>query len=311
MPQPTTSGGFSAPQPMTPKSILRPGAPPPPITNTPPGGTKSPSGSSYPQVTRAPSGTSYPQLPGGGIDVEATRRQMESKAKVVEAENLFEVLGLPPTAGREDVKNAYFEAARRYHPDRLGSLGLDNMRPEVEKIFRRVSEAYGTLYDDTQREAYRQAMNKPRTGDDAEAHAKAMKILEAEMAFRRGEIAMRKNDYNGALPELEAAVKANPTEGEHLAYLTWVKLCLGQLNHTSARPIFQEATKLSPKCARAYYFLGVCMKEENEVDKAYNAFKKANDLDPRMLDAEREMRLINMRKEKTKSGLFSKLLSKK
>src|SRR5207244_11676108 len=129
-------------------------------------------------------------------------------------------------------------------------------------------------------------------------HAKAMKMLEAEMAFRRGEILMRKNDYNGALPELQAAVASNPTEGEHLAYLTWVKLCLGQLNHASARPIFQESVKLSPKCARAYYLLGLCLKEENEVDKSYNAFKKAHDLDPRMLDAEREMRLNNMRKDK-------------
>ena len=35
-------------------------------------------------------------------------------------------------------------------------------------------------------------------------------------------------------------------------------------------------------------------------------------VDPRLLDAEREMRLINMRKEKSsKSGLLSKLLSRK
>jgi curved DNA-binding protein CbpA len=323
-PQPQTGGGFTAPQPGTPKSIQRPGAPPPVPGHTPPAGTKLPSGSgypqtgrtpsgNYPQAGRAPSGTGYPQLPGGGgIDFEAVRRQLEVKAKVIEAENLFEVLELPITAGREEVKTAYFEAARRYHPDRLQSLGLDNLRSDVEKIFRRVSEAYATLYDDTQREAYLQAMNKPRSGGDAEAHAKAMKMLEAEMAFRRGEIALRKNDYAGALPELEAAAKANPAEGEHLAYLTWCKLCLGQLNHTAARPIFQEAVKLSPKCARAFYFLGQCLKEEREIDKAYNAFRKATDLDPRLLDAEREMRLINMRKEKSsKSGLLSKLLSRK
>jgi hypothetical protein len=179
------TGSFTMPQPTTPKSILKPGAPPPvmpppTLTGTPPGGerARSPSGNSYPQVGRSPSGTSYPQLPGGGVDTEAVRRQIEVKAKVVDAETLFEVLGLPPTAGREDVKTAYFEAARRFHPDRLGSLGLEAMRDEVEKIFRRVSEAYGTLYEDAQREAYRVALEKPRSGDDADAHAKAMKMLE-------------------------------------------------------------------------------------------------------------------------------------
>jgi hypothetical protein len=257
------------------------------------------------------SGTAYPKLPGGGIDVPAVRRQFELKAKVVEAETLFEVLELEPSADRDTIKSAYFEAARRYHPDRLTSLGLESMQSDVEKIFRRVSEAYATLYDDTKREAYREQLAKPRTGQDADAHAKAMKMLEAEMAFRRGEILLRKNDYAGALVEMEGAVAANPAEGEHLAYLTWCKLCLGQITHTAARPLFQEAVKLTPMCARAFYFLGLCYKEEEAMDKALNAFKKAADLDPRLLDAEREMRLINMRREKTKSGFLNKLLSKK
>jgi tetratricopeptide (TPR) repeat protein len=316
VPQPITGSSFTVPQPVTPKNILRPGAPPvmtPVGGHTPPQGqARSPSGS-YPQTSgRSPSGTSYPQLPGGGIDVDAVRRQIEVKSKVVEAETLFEVLGLELTATREQVKTAYFEAARRFHPDRLTSLGLESMRTEVEKVFRRVSEAYSTLYDDGTRETYRQELAKPRSGQDADAHAKAMKMLEAEMAFRRGEILMRKNDFAGALIELEAAMAANPTEGEHVAYLTWAKLCLGQLTHADARPRFQEAVKLSPKCARGYYFLGQCWKHDNDIDKAYNSFKKAHDLDPRMLDAEREMRLINMRKEKgNKSGLLSKLLNKK
>jgi tetratricopeptide (TPR) repeat protein len=157
-------------------------------------------------------------------------------------------------------------------------------------------------------------MSKPKT-DDVEAHAKAMKMLEAEMAFRRGEIMLRKNDYNGAIAELEIAVSSNPSEGEHLAYLTWARICAGQINHASAKPIFQEAVKLSPKCARAHYYLGLSQKEENEVDKAYNSFRKAHELDTRMLEAEREMRLINMRKEKKqreskKPGFFDRFLKK-
>ena len=65
-----------------------------------------------------------------------------------------------------------------------------------------------------------------------------------------------------------------------------------------------QAIKLSPKCARAYYYLGVCLKEEKDIDRAYGMFKKAHELNARLLDAEREMRLINMRKEKEKGGGF-------
>ncbi len=285
------SGTFTMPQPTTPKSIQRPITSPTGVTAhmTPPGGAPLP-------------------------DIDTVRKQIEQKAKVVEGENLFEVLGIATTAGRDEIKTSYFEAAKRFHPDRLVSMGLEALRPEVEKIFRRVSEAYGTLYDDTQREVYRSGLGKPKSGDDAEAHAKAMKMLEAEMAFRRGEILLRKNDYAGAIAELEAAVRANPQEGEHLASLTWARVCAGQLNQAMARPLYQQAVRLSPKCARAYYYYGLCLKEDNDVDRAYNAFKTAHELDARLLDAEREMRLINMRrekaKEKSKSGFFNKLLKK-
>jgi hypothetical protein len=310
------SGSFVLPQPNTPKGIPRPGQSGtniPAMPATPPPGTKrSPSGTLYPAAS--PSG-SFPIHGGTLPDIDTVRKQIDAKAKVVETENLFEVLGLPQTAGKDEVKAAYFDAAKRFHPDRLVSMGLEALRPEVEKIFRRVSEAYGTLYDDAQRESYRQGLSNPKSSDDTEAHAKAMKMLEAEMAFRRGEILLRKNDYNGAIAELEIAVTSNPTEGEHLAYLTWARICAGQITYPAARPMFQQSVRLSPKCARAHYYLGICLKEENEVDRAYNSFKAAHELDARMLEAEREMRLINMRKEKKKReskkpGFFDKFLKK-
>jgi DnaJ-domain-containing protein 1 len=305
-----------APAPATPPRTSSSPQVTPPRTSSSPQVTP-PRTSSSPQVTRT---SSSPQItppreisgahamPSGATDPAAMRRQIEAKAKVVELESLFAVLGLTDVASKDQIKAAYFDAAKRYHPDRLTSLGLEALRPEVEKIFRRVSEAYGTLMDDGQREAYKKSLAKPGgSGESPEAHAKAMKMLEAEMAFRRGEILLRKNDFAGAIKELEQAVAGNPQEGEHLAWLTWARVCAAQINYAEAKPRFQEATKLSPKCARAFYFLGLALKEEKDVDRAQNAFKKAIDLDPRLLEAERELRLLNMRREKEKSsGWFKK-----
>jgi curved DNA-binding protein CbpA len=252
---------------------------------------------------RVPTPPGVTGLDQGPPDVESVRKQLELKAKMVEQENLFQVLEIPTTATRDEVKNAYFVAAKRYHPDRLVSMGLEALRSDVEKIFRRVSEAYGTLYDDARREEYKQTLTEPKAGD-AEAHAKAMKMLEGEMAWRRGEILLRKNDFTGAIREFEQACTLDPENGEHLAYLTWSRVCAGQMTHAEAKPVLNQAIKLSPMRARAYYYLGICLKEEKDVDRAYGMFKKAHDLDGRLLDAEREMRLINMRKEKEKGGGF-------
>jgi tetratricopeptide (TPR) repeat protein len=235
------------------------------------------------------------------------RRQIEAKARVVESENLFQVLGLSPDAGRDDVKRAYFEAAKRFHPDRLAALGLEAMRHDVEKIFRRAGEAYGTLYDDARRTEYQLTMAKP--AEDPEAHAKAVRIVEAEMAFRRGEILFRKNDLAGSIREFEAAVAGNAEEGEHLAFLAWARVCAGQKTHAEARNLLVQATRLSPRCARAYHYLGLCLKEEGDNDRALGMFRKAHDLDPRLIDAERELRLLTMRREREaqkSKGLFDR-----
>jgi curved DNA-binding protein CbpA len=217
------------------------------------------------------------------------------------------VLEIPTTATKEEVKQAYFVAAKRYHPDRLVSLGLEALRSDVEKIFRRVSEAYGTLFDDARREEYKLTLTQPKA-DDAEAHARAMRMLEGEMAWRRGEILLRKNDYAGSIRELEQAVALDPQNGEHLAYLTWARVCAQQMTHAEAKSLLNQSIKLSPKCARAYYFFGICLKEEKDIERAYGMFRKAHEIDARLIDAEREMRLINMRKEKAEksSGFFDR-----
>ncbi|MDB4964569.1 MAG: tetratricopeptide repeat protein [Myxococcales bacterium] len=253
------------------------------------------------QRVRVPTPPSVTGLDQGPPDVDSVRKQLLAKAGVVETQNLFEVLELPQTATKDEVKQAYFVAAKRYHPDRLVSMGLESLRNDVEKIFRRVSEAYGTLFDDGRRNEYKSTLGKPKE-DDAAAHAKAMKMLEADMALRRGEILLKKNDFTGAIRELEQAASLDPQNGEHLAYLTWARVCAGQTAYPDAKNLLNQAIKLSPMCARAYYYLAVCLKEEKDVDRAYNMFRKAHELDSRMLEAEREMRLINMRREKEKGG---------
>jgi curved DNA-binding protein CbpA len=259
------------------------------------------------QRVKVPTPPGVTGLDQGAPDVDSVRKQLLVKAGAVETQNLFEVLEIPLTATKDEVKQAYFVAAKRYHPDRLVSMGLEALRSDVEKIFRRVSEASGTLFDDARRNEYKTTLGKPKE-DDAAAHAKAMKMLEADMALRRGEALLKKNDFLGSIAEFESAVNLDPQNGEHLAYLTWARVCAGQTTYADAKGLLNQAVKLSPRCAQAYYYLGVCLKQEKDVDRAYGMFKKAHEFNSRLLDAEREMRLINMRKEKEKSsgGFFDR-----
>ncbi|XXF75543.1 DnaJ domain-containing protein [Myxococcaceae bacterium GXIMD 01537] len=69
----------------------------------------------------------------------------------------FTVLGVKPGAPAADVKQAYYSASRRFHPDRFFGKNLGSYRARVERIFRRLTEAQEVLTDEARRAAYLKA----------------------------------------------------------------------------------------------------------------------------------------------------------
>lgn len=56
----------------------------------------------------------------------------------------YEVLEIPASATDDEVKRAYREMVKKYHPDMLSDLGEDAKQSATEK-FRKVKEAYDTI----------------------------------------------------------------------------------------------------------------------------------------------------------------------
>src|ERR671917_2342442 len=59
----------------------------------------------------------------------------------------YEILGLNRSATTEDIRRAYRQLARQYHPD-------VNRDPGAEEQFKEINEAYEVLADDDRRAAY-------------------------------------------------------------------------------------------------------------------------------------------------------------
>jgi curved DNA-binding protein CbpA len=80
-------------------------------------------------------------------------------------ENLYNILGVAPTATTEEIKKAYRSLAMRHHPDR-------NTDPGAELRFNAIKTAYELLADPKKRAAYNQGMNnRIITDPDSEAAA--------------------------------------------------------------------------------------------------------------------------------------------
>ena len=61
--------------------------------------------------------------------------------------NYYKILGVDPLSSKEDIKRAYRELAKKYHPD---VSDLDN----TEDLIREINEAYETLSDEDERRKY-------------------------------------------------------------------------------------------------------------------------------------------------------------
>lgn len=67
-------------------------------------------------------------------------------------ENLYNILGVAPTATTEEIKKAYRSLAMRHHPDR-------NTHAGAETRFNAIKTAYELLSDPRKRAEYNQSLN--------------------------------------------------------------------------------------------------------------------------------------------------------
>src|SRR6201996_1536002 len=65
----------------------------------------------------------------------------------------YKTLGVPKTAKTADIKKAYHDLARKYHPDANANKG----NADAGERFKEITEAYNVLSDEKQRKEYDEA----------------------------------------------------------------------------------------------------------------------------------------------------------
>ena len=88
--------------------------------------------------------------------------------EALESKNYYELLGLPFEATTEQIKEAYKEIARVYHPDSTfySEIVQSGMTEEDQKIYKMVTNAYNTLVNPAKRAEYDKLIPKGLKGWD-------------------------------------------------------------------------------------------------------------------------------------------------
>lgn len=127
-----------------------------------------------------------PAATGKGSLDPAQAAELEVRCSQLDELDYFEVLKIPKDAAPAAIKKAFYSESRTYHPDRFYQLESKELKERVHELYKRITEAYYVLRDDTKRKKYLADVTGPeraqklRFTENSEAETKAAVRKEQE-----------------------------------------------------------------------------------------------------------------------------------
>jgi molecular chaperone DnaJ len=229
----------------------------------------------------------------------AARKEILGLVESLPVLSHFEILGLEPGCTDGEVRRAYVEQVKRYHPDAQREPALRDLHDSFEAIFIRVSEAWETLSDKESRAAYASRLAAESEGEgpgpgDAPSSASpgaGGEDAEGDETLRRAEQLLKESRFWDAIQILETAVpRLEPESRQHRGQLLLARAYAQNPKWVRrAEKTLQRVVREDPANPEAHYELGVLYKSGGLSARAQAMFRKAVELRPGYPEAQAEM----------------------
>lgn len=237
------------------------------------------------------------RVPGMTNEHALLRKTIEDKFAAVEAESLFEVLGLAKGASAAEATGAYMKLVKQWHPDKVPAA-LADLKPKAATVFAKITEAHVTLTDGTKRKEYLEQLDKGVSKKDEEVAVQ--NALKAMNEFQKAEVFYRKKDLVNAETHARSAVELDGTQSDYIALLAWIEASRHEGNDTELLKRLladvEKALTLNSESERALFYRGILHKRLGNEKAALRDFRYITDRNPKHVDAQREIRIYTMRK---------------
>ncbi|MBC7348789.1 MAG: J domain-containing protein [Candidatus Aminicenantes bacterium] len=240
-------------------------------------------------------------------ELEARIEELKEIKSQLNSRNYYELLGVSRVATDEEIKKAYFNLARKYHPDRFNSTLTDHSL--VNEVFNAITTAYRTLSEPDQRKKYDQQLVAPQQ-ETAEDLAR-----KAEIKYRQGRTLYNQGMYEEAVIFLEEAIRLKRAKADYYLLLAMAESKLPAYKK-KAEEDFLRAIEMEPWNAEGFVGLGLLYLGEGLKVRAKKQLQRALEIDPDHHQA--RAALEELEKGKKKTGLkamldldLSKLFKKK
>lgn len=245
-------------------------------------------------------------------DVRAEIRAMHEKIQTVSYYELLEIKSdIDDVAIKGLLQKQFRGLAKKWHVDRFSQFDLGPDKDLLQEIFSTINTAQTVLGDPERRATYDMEVSG--------ANMDISLIINAESAYRKGLSMLSTGANRGAHEQFRVASESNPEDKEyraHFLYTSYLELPKNDESHVldrvAAQKIYDELNEISQVLVDKDWllaFLGVValgLKREREAENLFYAATSANS---KNLIAQRQMRILKMRRE-NKKGFFEKLKAK-
>jgi curved DNA-binding protein CbpA len=222
---------------------------------------------------------------------------------MMDRQNYFEMLGVKESVDGNDIRSKYMTLAKKWHPDRLPAE-LAPLRPWVEEVFHLLTVANDTLSDSKKRADYQKTVMQG--GGTPESERKLNVMVEAAINFQKVDVLVKRRRYDEAIQICDSAMEVVRKEADYPAMKAWILLLRDGVDDEEVaneiRGLLRTTFQLNPDHVHGHFTRAHFLKRMGDHDKAHKHFKKVAKLDPKNLEALREVRIGEMRKARGRSS---------
>jgi len=200
-----------------------------------------------------------------------TRDEVRARIQKVEGANYYAVLELGGACTTEQIRDAYYFLARRYHPDRFRSGDLADLIEPIETFFTRVTESYNTLVDPDRRAEYDEQLDQAKAATKGPADQNAKEL--ARQNYLHARALLERGRYTDAVNSLKNAIKLDVREPTY-------HIEIGRLMSRNPRmrgeaeERLREAARLDPAMVDSYMALGELYEKMDRNGEAAGQFRE-------------------------------------
>ena len=213
-------------------------------------------------------------------------------------QSYYEVLGVPQHSPGEAIASAFFQLAKRFHPDRLGS-GFEDVRDQTTRLFARMTEAHQVLSDGTRRKEYDELLKQGEGA--AEEQEEVLRVVRAATSYQKAQVLLKRNNLAAAEAEARQALADDPEQADHVALVAWIDAIKPNADLERVLKVLNDCVRREEMNLRVRWYRGQILKRLGHERRALEDFRHIVERDPRNVDAQRELRLHDMQRSGSKS----------